>query len=730
MPADQVTLIAPSASVTKRSYVCLVTNELYPITHGGCGTFLANSIVELLGRGQPVLVLADLSAADLAKFRRALALPAEQDRLLELVCVEECLVRGCGDQSFPVADTPLRLSWRYWQALRLVRSSFAISLVEFPDYKGWAYFSILDALGPSRAQSSPVVVRYHLPIEEIESITPTGVMDQSRFAMFQQERQCLSLADAVLFSSEAIRREALEFYRGTLSQETTVISRPSFAAWGLAQRRPKADGQRQKVLFFSRLAPQKGADLFVEAAIRLLSSGKGEGIEFVVAGPDMMQAPTGGSMIDYLSSIIPARFRKQFTFTGNLDREALQDLLPAALFAVVPSRSETYCYAVRELMMAGVPTIISSIPAFEDLKAADAALSVDLNAEAIAEGMQALLEDTTLRKKYEISWQPPEPLGHIYAEGRPAGPAPVDHCLGLDVLILASSRDAVQPDCPSVLAARAASARVIAAFPSRTGRFMLFGRLCELMDLDTRAYLHDFETAEVLCVLMAGDEVPADYLSSAMEMLQSNARLAAVGADPVPVGEGGDIWDRLPWDAVPEFMPFLKSAMLFRCVTKGDRIPLTKRLPAQLFDLQEIHAIWSARARGGALARMPGVAINISLSEEEQWSGGIDPTLRMIGLRTLIDRFIEMPGRLRVAKGVQALASYELQGAQGGAFNRDVLSAVSQGYIPEVLGLRLNMQNLALIMRARLAYLRSIRPRTVPGYVHTLKAIFQRIKFG
>lgn len=709
------------------SFVCFVTDELFPITYGGCGTLLSNSICELLAIGNNVLVLADIPEAKLQSFRELAPIPQDyQDRLV-LISVPTALEKTPNVGARPDRSTPLRQSWRYWKALDWCLQNFNIRFVEFPDYKGWGYFALTDGKHRSCPKRPTIAVRYHLPMEQIDATAPSELLGLNRFLQFQLERRCFDASDKLLFPSDAMARLASAFYQNEIAADQVVVSPPSFAAWGLEPRHEIEPNEKRAILFYSRLAPQKGAENFISAALRLLADGKAKDLRFVVAGPDMMQSPVGGSMSDYLVSLVPKWHQSRFEFTGNLDREALTKMLPSVLFAVFPTHSETYCYAAREIMMAGVPTIVSDLPAFEDLKEQDAAKTVDVTTEALFQGMAEFIEKPSKRESYETPWLPPPALGQVYQEATNSSEPKIGPEFGLTVLILAETLDGMNSNSPAIIAARRASGRILAAIPSKTGQSRIMGRLCKVYDFATNTEVSDPEVESALCLLMLGDDVPEEYLVQSVKILRQDSRLNCVGGDTMNAADPNPIWDRVPWDAIPELLPFERSSLLSRCVLRGDKTNLSQRLLPQLSDLQEIHAIWQVRSDGGGLTRMFDQTISIDGVGEKTWRKAVDPRASAIGLRMLIDLFEFDGGHLRVGKMLQCLANYEMQQIRKTSIDRNVIIAVKKGYIPEIHGIRLNLSNIIKLLLSRVTYLFSIRPKSLVGTGQVLKAIARKL---
>jgi glycosyltransferase involved in cell wall biosynthesis len=103
----------------------------------------------------------------------------------------------------------------------------------------------------------------------------------------------------------------------------------------------------EHVLVASRLAPEKGVELAVQACARA-------GLELVVAG----DGPLAGAL----------RAAGGARFVGRVPAAELAGLRARAALAIVPSRSaETFGLAAAEAMAAGVPVVASAVGALPEL---------------------------------------------------------------------------------------------------------------------------------------------------------------------------------------------------------------------------------------------------------------------------------------------------------------------------------------------------------------------------
>jgi glycosyltransferase involved in cell wall biosynthesis len=173
------------------------------------------------------------------------------------------------------------------------------------------------------------------------------------------QRQLVRQAHAIVVPS-AFARERLRVLGAPLPWERVhVLAPPLRALDGDQPPRPAAasadSGEDAYALVVSRLAPEKGVDVAIDAC-------REAGISLVVAGdgPERSQlearaAATGGE-------------RASIRFAGRVADAELARLRAGAAIALVPSRAaETFGLAAAEAMAAGVPVAASRVGALAEL---------------------------------------------------------------------------------------------------------------------------------------------------------------------------------------------------------------------------------------------------------------------------------------------------------------------------------------------------------------------------
>jgi glycosyltransferase involved in cell wall biosynthesis len=184
------------------------------------------------------------------------------------------------------------------------------------------------------------------------------------------QRRMSSLADVVVVPSSFAERRLRELGAPLPAGGVRVLAPP------VAPVDVRGEGSgRRYALVVSRLAPEKGVDIAVEACRRAE-------MPLVVAGegPELgrLRAQAGASEV---------------RFEGRVERARLAELRAGAAIALVPSRSaETFGIAAAESMAAGLPVAGSRAGALEELLDADALVAPG-DPAALAEAIARLAGD-------------------------------------------------------------------------------------------------------------------------------------------------------------------------------------------------------------------------------------------------------------------------------------------------------------------------------------------------
>jgi glycosyltransferase involved in cell wall biosynthesis len=205
------------------------------------------------------------------------------------------------------------------------------------------------------------------------------ILDEAAFL------HCLNSTEAELIRPLGLRSPVVLAPNGVFLEEYAQMPPGRFA-----DRHPRLAGRRF-ILFMGRLHYKKGLDYLLEA-FRVVVS-RHPDVDLVIAGPD--DGEEAGVRRLVRNYRLEDRVHLVGAIYGSAKREALAD---ATLFCL-PSRDEGFSVAITEAMACRVPVVISENCHFPEVEAAGAGIVCSLSAQAIGDGLTALLSDENLRLK-------------------------------------------------------------------------------------------------------------------------------------------------------------------------------------------------------------------------------------------------------------------------------------------------------------------------------------------
>jgi glycosyltransferase involved in cell wall biosynthesis len=562
--------------------VCFVTPELHPVTPGGAGVFVRSATQRLLEQGHEVLLLLAMPEPSYREF-----LAREHVRLPDPARCRAYLAADLAPRWELGVERALADSIHLADALDALLARERPDLVEFVDFAGPAWAS-LSRHTPHRP---PIAVRLHGPLQIIDQHAASRFVDRERSAMHALERQALARADVVLAPSRAYAEDVTA--RGLpIAMDRVRISTPPVTPLPVTLA-PAA--RRDTLLFLGRLMPAKGVDRFIAAGVTLLRERPDLRLELI--GPDDHDSPAGTSFAEHLRSLVPHELLGRVCFAGALSHEEIGERLARVLFAVFPNRTESFCYALHELLAARVPVLAGSIPAFTAaLRHEQHALLYSGRTDDLLAAMRRLATDAVLRER--LSNAPPldlDPLGDAYVHP-PARPGPrTAPTAGLPDAVVVVLCPAGADPAPTLRALRGQSrapARtvVLRGVPRSSEPLFFLGQLWSVTDENglplSPSSIH---THDALAILNAGDEPDPAWLGRCAETL----------ADPEVAFAG--VWSRsgeavrpLTLDLFPERRPFDHGPGLTRVLHRTPPATLLgDLLDPDLASLGEIGLLWS-----------------------------------------------------------------------------------------------------------------------------------------
>lgn len=342
------------------SHICFVTYEFFPATPGGCGTLLHNVAQMLLARGHSVTLLVDFPHHELKSLQHKITQWPHGERL-QVHHVDEVLPADLWLEDF--ASIFEKKAYRFHVAADTLHNKESFDIIEFFDYCGPAFYALRAQRAGFAFCNALLSIRLHNSLEVMDACEGSKIHDGERVRAFALEHGALRLAKRILYPGELYLKFYKTFYEPW--QGTTVFAPPPLRVWPL--KKTLGSVKTRRVLFFGRIFAWKGIDLYVDASVAWLKTHPDSELLFTIVGYDSCATPTGhATYVEYLQAKIPAALLHHFQFTGQIAWADVERLLPEVCCAVFPSYAESFGYAAHEMHAAGIPVLLSRIPAFLD----------------------------------------------------------------------------------------------------------------------------------------------------------------------------------------------------------------------------------------------------------------------------------------------------------------------------------------------------------------------------
>jgi glycosyltransferase involved in cell wall biosynthesis len=232
-------------------------------------------------------------------------------------------------------------------AIKKLHRREPIDVIEFEESFGW--FAEI-----AKRTLLPVAVKLHGPA----FLTMVGGALDTPFGREKVEREgnALRAVSTIIAPSQSTLDRTIERY-SLRPRLTAHIVNPMTAdsdtpLWSLESC------DRNTILFVGRFDFPKGADVMLQAFLRILSAGRRSKLIFV--GPDIgLIGPDGRqTQFDaYRNSVFPMELRSQIDFRGRMSNREVAKLRTEAMVTVVASRWENQTYTLLEAMIQGCPVV-------------------------------------------------------------------------------------------------------------------------------------------------------------------------------------------------------------------------------------------------------------------------------------------------------------------------------------------------------------------------------------
>ncbi len=370
--------------------ICFVTQEIYPLTSGGAGSLISNSIQVLYVLGYEITLLLDLPEETTQKAQIFFQGKASVYGVYELIDPNP-------EKNDTIGSYYYDSSYRLYQALQNLIFKQKIDFIEFNDFYGPSYYSLLAKVSGLCFEEIKIGVRLHNTWELLLRFGDGSDLQNYILEIRAVERAALRLSEYILTPSETYYQNIIQpIY--AVSPGSVQISPPALLTW---PKELKAPGEMGNIiLFFGRLQPFKGIDRFLSSCLEFMT--QEPGAETWIVGGDSQMTGEGNSLSyqEMLIKRIPEGFRDRFHFTGRLTHIELSTVLPRVRFAVIPGYLESFCYAAHELYRARIPLILSRMPGIVDYFHHEKnALLFDGSVGDLTKCMQRLYYDVDLRER-------------------------------------------------------------------------------------------------------------------------------------------------------------------------------------------------------------------------------------------------------------------------------------------------------------------------------------------
>ncbi|MGH1542052.1 MAG: glycosyltransferase [Arenicella sp.] len=210
------------------------------------------------------------------------------------------------------------------------------------------------------------------------------------------ERSNLSNATALHFTSNQEKADAHEVMRQIgLNNKTGFVLENGVDV--LQQKTAPIDDIRtdNEVLYLGRISWKKGLELLINAIQQCPE------VRLTIAGND------DENYIRKLQKLIDSKgLRSRVTFTGFVDNKQKEQLLRRSTILALCSDNENFGNVVLEAMAYACPVVVTAgVGASAAVKAHDAGVVVDPDANAIATAINRLLQDVSLREQCGLNGQ-------------------------------------------------------------------------------------------------------------------------------------------------------------------------------------------------------------------------------------------------------------------------------------------------------------------------------------
>jgi glycosyltransferase involved in cell wall biosynthesis/GT2 family glycosyltransferase len=238
---------------------------------------------------------------------------------------------------------------RVYAALRALHEHTPLDAVEFPERDGEGLTTIRAKRLLGEFRDTALTVRLHAPAALLAPHLGEHPGNTDRAMAAHAEEYCVRHADLLLLPSGRVAEYARERNGRVLAAPYPV---PPVAPVPLADPASRA---AHHVVYAGPLDPLGGADVFVQAAVRLARTEPD--VTFTLFGPRTAHRRLGLPHADHLARRIPADLRWRIGFLDPADAPDRAAVWASAHLCVIPARWDNCPFEALEAMAHGVPVV-------------------------------------------------------------------------------------------------------------------------------------------------------------------------------------------------------------------------------------------------------------------------------------------------------------------------------------------------------------------------------------